>query len=83
MQYIFDKYGRDRAAIVATVTQERQKGAIRDAGKAMGLSVDTINRISDSVWEFTEEWFEGNKIEEQGLNPADPHLRKRGMFAPV
>ena len=47
IQYIYNKYGRDRAAIVATVTQQRQKGAIRDVGKAMGLSVDTINRLSD------------------------------------
>ena len=46
MQYIYKKYGRDRAAIVATVTQEHQKGAIRDVGKAMGLSVDTINQLS-------------------------------------
>lgn len=76
MQYIYQKYGRDRAAIVATVTQERQKGAIRDVGKAMGLSVDTINRLSDSIWEFTDEWFEGKRIEEQGLNPNDKHLLK-------
>src|SRR5450432_2571686 len=46
IQYIYEKYGRDRAAIVATVTQEREKGAIRDVGKAMGLSVDTINNLS-------------------------------------
>jgi error-prone DNA polymerase len=76
IQYIYEKYGRDRAAIVATVTQERQKGAIRDVGKAMGLSVDTINRLSSSIWEFTDEWFEGKRLEEQGLNPADPHLAK-------
>jgi error-prone DNA polymerase len=76
MQYVYDKYGRDRAAIVATVTQERQRGAIRDVGKAMGLSVDTIKRLSSSVWEFTEEWFEGKRIEEQGLNPNDTLLRK-------
>ena len=76
IQYIYDKYGRDRAAIVATVTQQHQKGALRDVAKAMGLSVDTINRISGSVWEFTDEWFEGKRIAEQGLNPEDKHLRK-------
>jgi error-prone DNA polymerase len=76
IQYIYRKYGRDRAAIVATVTQERQRGSIRDVGKAMGLAVDTVNRISKSVWEFTEEWFEGKRISEQGLNPDDKHLRK-------
>lgn len=76
IQYIYNKYGRDRAAIVATVTQQRQKGAIRDVGKVMGLSVDTINRLSSSIWEFTEEWFEGGKLTEQGLNPNDPLLKK-------
>ncbi|MES2828770.1 MAG: error-prone DNA polymerase [Bacteroidota bacterium] len=76
MQYIYQKYGRDRAAIVATVTQQHQKGAIRDVGKAMGLSVDTIKRLSGSLWEFTDEWFEGNRLTEQGLNPNDEHLKK-------
>ena len=76
IQYIYNKYGRDRAAIVATVTQQRQKGSIRDVGKVMGLSVDTINRLSASIWEFTDEWFEGNRLTEQGLNPNDPLLRK-------
>jgi error-prone DNA polymerase len=76
IQYIYNKYGRDRAAIVATVTQLHQKGAIRDVGKAMGLSVDTINRLSGSLWEYTDEWFEGERVTESGLNPHDPHLKK-------
>jgi error-prone DNA polymerase len=76
IQYIYRKYGRDRAAIVATVTRQHQKGALRDVGRAMGLSVDTINRLSGSIWEFTDEWFEGERIKEQGLNPEDKHLRK-------
>ena len=76
MQYIYNKYGRDRAAIVATVTQQHQKGAIRDVGRAMGLSVDTVNRLSKSVWEFSEEWFDENRMTEQGINPTDPHLKK-------
>ena len=76
IQYIYRKYGRDRAAIIATVTQQHQKGAIKDVGKAMGLSVDTVNRLSASIWQFTDEWFEGKRLTEQGLNPEDPHLRK-------
>jgi len=76
IQYIYQKYGRGRAAIIATVTQQHQKGAIRDVGKAMGLSIDTINRLSSAVWEFTDEWFEGKRVKEQGLNPDDKHLRK-------
>jgi error-prone DNA polymerase len=76
IQYIYTKYGRDRAAIVATVTQQHQKGAIRDVGKAMGLSVDTINRLSSSIWEFTDEWFEGKLLSAQGFDPKDKHLQK-------
>lgn len=76
IQYIYDKYGRDRAAIVATVTQLHKKGAIRDVGKVMGLSVDAIHRLSASVREFTEEGFDEKQIIEQGLNPKDPHLKK-------
>ncbi|MEJ7740302.1 MAG: error-prone DNA polymerase [Chitinophagaceae bacterium] len=76
IQYIYQKYGRDRAAIVATVTQQHQKGAMRDVAKAMGLSIDTINRLSGSIWEFTAEWFEEKRLIEQGLNPGDKHLHK-------
>lgn len=76
IQYIYEKYGRERAGIVATVTQLHQKGAIRDVGKAMGMSVDAINRLSSSVWEFSDEWFEGKKITSNGFDANDPHLIK-------
>src|SRR5687768_10148508 len=42
----------------------------------MGLSVDTINLLSGSMWEFTDEWLEGKPLAEHGLNPKDPTLRK-------
>lgn len=76
IQYIYDKYGRDRAAIVATVTQLHRKGAVRDVGRAMGLSVDTVNQLSSATWNFSEDWFDKEKLLEQGLNPEDQHLRK-------
>lgn len=76
MQYIYKKYGRDRAAIVATVTQQHHKGAIRDVGKAMGLSVDTVNRLSGLIWDFNDEGFDRKRIADQGLSPDDPHLQK-------
>ncbi|MDB5202967.1 MAG: error-prone polymerase [Ferruginibacter sp.] len=76
IQYIYKKYGRDRAAIVATVTQQHQRGAIKDVGKAMGLSVDTLNLLSGSVWHFTDDAFDGKNLVEQGLNPNDAHLMK-------
>lgn len=75
MQYIYTKYGRDRAAVVATVTQLHFKGAVRDVGKAMGLSVDTISRLSASVWSSYEA-FDEKLLAEQGFNSQDPHLRK-------
>lgn len=76
MQYIYEKYGRDRAAIVATVTQQHHKGAIRDVGKAMGLSVDTINRLSGLIWDFADEGFDKKRMADQGLNPNDKTLQK-------
>lgn len=76
MQYIYQKYGRHRAAIVATVTQQHHKGAIRDVGKAMGLSVDTISRLSGLIWDFAEEGFDRKRITDQGLNPDDKTLQK-------
>lgn len=76
IQYIYEKYGRERAAIVATVTQERYRGAVRDVGKAMGLSVDTINNLSAGVWRPSAEWLDSLDVAEQGLNVQDPHLKK-------
>ena len=76
MQYIYSKYGRDRAAIVATVTQLHHKGAIRDVGKAMGLSVDTITRLSGLIWEFEDDGFDRRRILSQGINPDDPTIQK-------
>jgi len=76
IQYIYRKYGRDRAAIVATVTQERRKRAIRDVGKAMGLSIDTIERLLHSSWRSDAELYDEQRLKEQGLNPTDKHLIK-------
>lgn len=75
IQYIYNKYGRNRAAIVATVTQQHLKGALRDVGKAMGLSVDTLQQLSKAVNRHTDT-FDEQLLIEQGLNPDDPNLRK-------
>lgn len=76
MQYIYSKYGRDRSAIVATVTQVHYRGAVRDVAKVMGLSVDTINRLASSAWEFTDEWHNGRTVSSEGFDANDPHLKK-------
>ncbi|WP_297332262.1 error-prone DNA polymerase [Flavobacterium sp.] len=75
IQYIYDKYGRDRAAIVATVTQVHWRGAIRDVAKAMGLSTDAVDRLAASIQEFRDELDQG-RITSEGFNLADPHLLK-------
>jgi error-prone DNA polymerase len=75
IQYVYNKYGRNRAAIVATVTQQHLRGALRDVGKAMGLSVDTLQQLSKAINRHTES-FDAKLLVEQGLNPDDPNLRK-------
>jgi len=76
MQYIYNKYGRDRAGIVATVTQVHWKGAVRDVGKAMGLSADAVDRLSKSRYELTPEWLEGKSGSSEGFDSNDKHLMK-------
>ncbi|OJV54336.1 MAG: error-prone DNA polymerase [Bacteroidetes bacterium 43-16] len=77
MQYIYSKYGRDRAGIVATVTQVHWKGAVRDVGKAMGLSVDAVDKLAKSAYEFTEDWYSGKGAPTSaGFDANDPYLRK-------
>jgi len=76
IQWIYETYGREYAGIVATVTIQRHKGALRDVGKAMGLSEDTIKRLGGAIWDFSEEAFDRERIIGQGLNPDDPLLRK-------
>lgn len=74
IQYIYEKYGRDHAAIVATVTQVHYKGAVRDVAKVMGFSQDAIDNLSAAGWEFTQEWFEGKQVSSAGFDPKDAHL---------
>ncbi len=77
IQYIYAKYGRDRAAIVATVTQLHYKGAVRDVAKAMGLSVDAVNKLSAAGWELAHDrGGEGPKVTTDGFNTEDAHLMK-------
>ena len=54
IQYIYSKYGRDRAGLAATVISYRTKGAVRDVGKALGLSEDAIAAISSNISGWNE-----------------------------
>ncbi|MXI55161.1 error-prone DNA polymerase, partial [Escherichia coli] len=54
IQWVYDHYGRDRAALCATVIRYRAKGALRDVGKAMGLPEDLIRALSSQLWAWSE-----------------------------
>ncbi|TDS13249.1 error-prone DNA polymerase [Sphingobacterium paludis] len=76
IQYIYEKYGRERAAIVATVTQERPKGALRDVGKAMGLSMDALSRLSQTISSHWDSEIDAARFAEHGFSTEDAHFRK-------
>ncbi|MEC7582268.1 MAG: error-prone DNA polymerase, partial [Pseudomonadota bacterium] len=73
IQYIYNKYGRARAALAATVITYRSRSAIRDVGKVLGLEESLLNRITKSIY-----WW-GSSLEEQlsdsGLDYSDRKIR--------
>ncbi|MFP3944349.1 MAG: error-prone DNA polymerase [Alphaproteobacteria bacterium] len=75
IQYIYERYGRDRAGIAATVICYRARSAIRDVGKAMGLTEDVTGALSGTVW-GGHGGIEEKRVREAGLDPADAHLRR-------
>jgi len=75
MQWVFDTYGRDHAALCSTVVRYRTKGALRDVGKALGLPEDLVRTLSGQVWGWSEEGVEDHHVEELNLNLADRRLR--------
>jgi error-prone DNA polymerase len=76
IQYIYKKYGRERAGIAATVISYRSKSALRDVGKAMGMSQDTLNILAKSVCGWDETQLQENYFRETGLDPSDRTLRQ-------
>src|ERR1019366_3327346 len=75
MQWIFDTYGRDHAALCSTVIRYRAKGALRDVGKALGLPEDLIKLLSSQVWGWSREGIEPKHAEELNLNLGDRRLQ--------
>ncbi|MGU3493962.1 error-prone DNA polymerase [Xanthobacteraceae bacterium A53D] len=75
MQWIFETYGRDHAALCSTVIRYRTKGALRDVGKALGLSEDLIKTLSGQVWGWSEDGVQDKHVEGLNLNLADRRLR--------
>ncbi len=74
IQWIYKTYGKDKAALCATVNRYRAKGAIRDVGKALGLPEDVIKALSSGMWHWSEELVTDQRLETRGLNPNDRRL---------
>jgi error-prone DNA polymerase len=75
IQYIYEKYGRDRAGLAATVICYRSRSAIREVGKALGLSVDVVATLADIVWGWSNDPIADQRVREAGLDPTDRTLR--------
>ncbi|MGE5131000.1 MAG: error-prone DNA polymerase [Sphingomonadaceae bacterium] len=70
IQYIYAKYGRERAALAATVICYRPRSAVRDVGKALGLSSEQIDRLSHSLAWWDDRSRLPERVREAGLDPA-------------
>jgi error-prone DNA polymerase len=81
MQYIYAKYGRHRAALTAALHTYRPKGALRDVGKALGLSLDQVDKLAKTM-----AWWDGRRIipqrlEEAGFDPQHPVIAELAELA--
>ncbi len=76
IQYIYAKYGRERAALAAAVITYRTRGALRDAGRALGFPLEQIDALTSNLawWDKQEDWPE--RIKAAGLDPESPRVAK-------
>src|SRR3984957_661545 len=80
IQYIYERYGHHRAAICATVIHYRSRRAIREVGKAMGLTEDVTSALAKTIWGHGDE-LPDDYIRQAGLDPANPEIRQAAMLA--
>ena len=79
IQYLYHKYGRHRAALTAEVVTYRQRSAIRDVGKALGLSLDCVDRVAKHLHRpsrGTSEQGRRSVFRELGLDPNEPMIQR-------
>ncbi|HEX8937984.1 MAG TPA: error-prone DNA polymerase [Sphingomicrobium sp.] len=76
IQHIYEKYGRDRAGIAATVIHYRPRSAIREVGKVMGLSEDVCGALASTIWGHMDAELEEERANDAGLDLSDPHLKR-------
>ena len=77
IQYVYRRYGRDRAAICATVIHYRSRRAIRDVGKALGLTEDITAALAGTVWaSWGDRPAARTTSARPGLDPDNPEIRR-------
>lgn len=76
IQYIYEKYGRERAALAATVITYRPRSALRDVGKALGLSELQVGRLARSMQWWDGQSIDDSRILEAGLDPDSPVVKR-------
>ncbi|MGB5077791.1 MAG: error-prone DNA polymerase, partial [Sphingorhabdus sp.] len=76
MQYVYDRYGRHRAAIAATVIHYRPRSAVREVGKALGLTEDVTTRIVSTVWGSFGSGPDERRMREAGFDPDNPQIAR-------
>ncbi|MEM8629849.1 MAG: error-prone DNA polymerase [Pseudomonadota bacterium] len=74
IQHIYQRYGRHRAGLCATVIHYRGKRAVREVGRAMGLSEDTVAALSSQIWGWGSGGLDLGRLHEIGLDPGDARL---------
>ena len=75
IQHVYEKYGRERAGLAATVISYRARSALRDVGKALGLTEDTVAALAGQVWGWHGDPVDEVRVREIGLDPDDRRLR--------
>ncbi len=80
IQYIYRRYGRHRAAICATVVHYRSRRAIREVGKALGLTEDVTAALAKTVWGYGD-GYPDDHIRQAGLDPSNPAIRQAVALA--
>lgn len=73
-QWIYERYGRERAGLCATVIHFRSRAAIREVGKVMGLPIEITSGLSSAIWGQSNDGVRADAIAAMGLNPNDRRL---------
>jgi error-prone DNA polymerase len=76
IQYIYARYGRDRASLAATVISYRGRSAVREVGKALRLSEDTVAALATTIWGLSNSSLPEEYVRQAGLDPSDPLLAR-------